>query len=199
MKRTILFLVTITFWSALSSSVDGQQSTQNAEILSTPKAEEKQVEQTPETVLDRFKDTEASTLALRDGPNINIMPFIAFAEFPQPNVVSFKTAIVEPSRPLCEVTLTYEQTTKVYLLSISRCFVKSRGEFGPSVKDLPLTFVEGTGFSGKGTSTFQGLNLNVEAEIKQEDLDNHEWNVTFLVGDQKAFLYSFHTAKKKSE
>jgi hypothetical protein len=199
MKRTILFLLTISLWSALSSAVDAQQSTQKVEKPSTPKTEEKSAGQTPVEVLGRFKDTEAVTLILREGPYINFTTFIAFAEFPQPNVVSFKTAIVKPPEPLCEVTLTYERTKKVYLLSMSGCFLRSRGEFGPSVKDLPLTFVEGTGFSGKGTSTFKGHDLNVEAEIKQKDLDNHEWEVTFLVGDQKAFRYSFGTAKKKSK
>lgn len=196
MKRTILALLTFFLWSALSSAIDAQQSTQNVRNPSTPKAEEKLAGQTPVAVLGRFKDTEAATLVLRDGPYMNFMSFIAFAEFPQPNVVSFKTAMINAPYPTCEVMLNYERSKKAYLLSVSGCFLRSRGEYGPTVKDLPLTFVDGTGFSGKGTSTFKGHDLTVEAAINQKDLDNHEWEITFKAGDDKAFQYSFKTARK---
>lgn len=147
--------------------------------------------------LDAFKGTEGSTLVVKQGPLLNFMSFCADADFTTANTVAFRTTCMGSSeQSLFDFMLKFDPLKKGYYFSVKTYYLNSTREFGPAVKDLPVTYVEGTGFSGKGTTNYKGQDLQVTVAISQKETQHHEWVVRFSSGDSMAFQYEFESKKK---
>ena len=152
------------------------------------------------TTLARFKGTQGGTLVVKEANLVHFMSCFADADFKKTNAVSFTTTLMgSPSQPLFEFILRYEPRKKIHLFSVRTYYLNSSGEFGPAIKDLPVTFTEGDGFSGKGTAKLKGRDLDVTVAITQVEPQHHEWEVTFGARDAIAFQYKFDTKKALSD
>ncbi|MFN2530674.1 MAG: hypothetical protein ABR555_05205 [Pyrinomonadaceae bacterium] len=208
MRRTIVMLAAISFPASCDVRnvvCQLQQNKQTAHVSTlqvqplqrnVTRATRDQAVQANATALEQFKGTEVGTLVVNEGPLIHFMSFGAEADLATKNTVAFRTTLIgSPDQPLFDFILKYDQAKKGFLFSVRTYYLNSNREYGPGVKDLPVSFVESSGFSGKGTATFKGQELQVTVAIKQKKTQDDEWEVTFASGDAMVFQYKFESKK----
>jgi hypothetical protein len=148
------------------------------------------------TALEQFKGTEAGTLVVKEGPLIHFMSFGAQADFATKNTVAFRTTLIgNPDQPLFDFIIKYDPVKDAHLFSVKTYYLNSNREYAPAVRELPVSFAEGKGFSGNGATTFKGQEFQVTVRVKQKEAQDHEWEVTFALGDAMAFQYKFESKR----
>jgi hypothetical protein len=87
--------------------------------------------------------------------------------------------------PVFDTRLTYDRATKTYLLSV-------RTDSGDAIERMPVTYAEGTGFSGEGTLTHAGGTPHtVKATIVAVPDGGYEWTVNAPPENQTVFSFTF--------
>ena len=208
MRRTIVMLASISLGAiclvgeAVCQPLQNKQTAQASRLQGQPSqrfvihASREQAVQANATALDQFKGTEAGTLVVKEGPLIHFMSFGAQADLGTKSTVAYRTTLIgSPDQPLFDFIVEYDAAKKAYLFSVKTYYLNSNLEYGPAVKDLPVSFAEGNGFSGKGATTFKGQELQVAVAIRHKETQHHEWEVTFTAGDAMVFQYKFDSKK----
>jgi len=109
---------------------------------------------------------------------------------PDRNAIEFSVKPVTADEPVFHTRLTYDVTSKSYLLDVK---TSDKTRVNPSVLEkLKLTYNEGTGFSGEGMLTDPGGKSHpVEVRIAPKEKGEYDWRVRDPSAPAVVFSFNF--------
>jgi len=139
--------------------------------------------------LDQLNGTVIPGLVIMDGGRVTFGRADMKAERVDTNTLAYKgTPYIGGSSHALRFILRYDPKVKIFGFSIE-------GEWGPVFADLPVTYAEGTGFTGRGVVKLKDKTTDWDGELKVVKNDKGKWDGKLVLSEKDPgrghFEYNF--------